>query len=356
MSRLPKCIDPLGVKNCYIAGGAVLSVATKTGIADYDYYPKNQDGLESVIEAVMADGFITHISDRAITFKYNGLVDSNGDRVIIQVMTYSYFTSPQQIFDNFDFTVCMGAFDCDDQQYTFHDDFFPDIASKTLRFHEGTLYPLNSLIRVNKYRNKGFYISKPETVKMALAVAMKGVPSSWDELESSVGGSYGRQIIMGAEGIDFSMGAAFELLSNVIGADFEQDINHTLSIVKFDTFVSYWFAKSYFKHNSSYYSIDEYGDICDVTSLCKEVGPRGEEIDKLKAYVPVKDGKIMKFQYTNLCVSDKDASTLDSFKGPIDVVLTQAEGYIPVEVDVDDIINVLSARTTTIKTSKVKLV
>ena len=38
MKTLPKCLDPTSssLKGCFIAGGAVLSAATKTEIADYD--------------------------------------------------------------------------------------------------------------------------------------------------------------------------------------------------------------------------------------------------------------------------------------------------------------------------------
>ena len=221
MSRLPKNPDPFGLKGCYIAGGAILSLATKTDINDYDIYPKNEEGFADVIYTLHDIGcFVVNISDRAITYKSNDEKNDNGERAIIQVMTYDYFDTPEKIYENFDFSVCMGAFDCDTKQYDFHSDFYPDIATNTLRFNHKTRYPLNSLLRVNKYRQKGFFISKPEYTKLALTIAKTGMPESWEELEAQIGGSYGREIELARNGMDFNFENAIEILSDMV-FDFE---------------------------------------------------------------------------------------------------------------------------------------
>ena len=221
MSRLPKSPDPFGLEGCYIAGGSILSVATKTDINDYDVYPKNAKGFEDVIHILHESNcFVVNISDRAITYKSNDEKNDKGERAIIQVMTYDYFESAEKIFENFDFTVCMGAFDCDTKEYTFHEDFYPDIATKTLRFNHKTRYPLNSLLRVNKYRQKGFFISKPENTKMAMTIANTGMPTSWEELEAQIGGSYGREIELARGEQEFTFENAIDVLSDMV-FDFE---------------------------------------------------------------------------------------------------------------------------------------
>lgn len=217
MRRLPKNPDPFGLKGCYIAGGSILSIATKSDINDYDIYPKNAKGFEDVIHILHdSNCFVVNISDRAITFKSNDEKNDNDERMIIQVMTYDYFENAEKIFENFDFTVCMGAFDCDSKEYNFHNDFYPDIATKTLRFNHKTRYPLNSLLRVNKYRQKGFFISKPEYTKMALTIANTGMPNSWEELEAQIGGSYGREIELARKDQEFNFDNAIEILSEMV--------------------------------------------------------------------------------------------------------------------------------------------
>lgn len=225
MAKIPKNLDPFSLTGCFIAGGAVLSVATKTPISDYDVYPKNLEGLSDIIVTLMEQKcFIVNMSDRAITFKSNDVVDRDGNRAIVQVMIFDFFPTPEHIFNLFDFTVCMGAFDCDTSEYTFHKDFYPDIATKTLRFNPNTAFPLASMIRVNKYVNKGYYINKFEFAKVALAIANKGLPTSWDELESQIGGSYGVELRLQTEDKEFSYDNALEILSEI-----EYDANQLVS-------------------------------------------------------------------------------------------------------------------------------
>lgn len=216
MSRIPANPDPFALTGCFIAGGAILSIATKTDINDYDVYPKSSEGFADVVHQLEDCGcFVISITDRAITYKSNTELNANGERSTIQVIMYDYFKTPEDIFENFDFTVCMGAYDTDSKSYIFHEDFYPDIATSTLRFNHKTRYPLNSLLRTSKYRHKGFHISKPEHTKLALAVANAGMPQSWEDLESQIGGTYGREIELAREGIEFNYANAIELLSNI---------------------------------------------------------------------------------------------------------------------------------------------
>jgi len=215
LSRLPKQFE-VHLPGCFIAGGAVLSVATRTDINDYDVYPKsNKDMIEAFHHLLEDNCFIVNITDRAVTFRSNSIVGMNDERATIQVMTYDSFETAEKIFENFDFTVCMGAYDCDSETYIFHEDFYPDIATKTLRFNPNTRYPLNSILRVNKYIAKGFFIGKPELIRMILTAIQKGMPTSWEELESQIGGTYGREVKLARGDTPFSVEAALDLLSNI---------------------------------------------------------------------------------------------------------------------------------------------
>jgi len=214
MSERIKKLNDLSIVGAYIAGGAVLSRITKTPIKDYDVYPKSKNSAIFIIENLMEDGcFIVNITDRAVTLKSNNIKDENGDRAIIQVMMFDVFESAEKIFQKFDFSVCMAAYDCDSGSYVFHPDFFPDVASKNLRFNHNTSFPLASFLRVKKYLEKGYQISKNEMSKIAIAISLKGVPTSWQEIENAIGGYYGQELRIASSDTPFSIEAVMEILS-----------------------------------------------------------------------------------------------------------------------------------------------
>jgi hypothetical protein len=216
MSRLPKDFDPIGLTECFIAGGSILSTATKATINDYDIYPKSRKGFEDAVIILMENGcHLINVSNRALTFKSNDILNNDGKRMLFQVMIFDFFPTTNYIFEHFDFTVCMAAFDCDTKEYTFHPDFYSDIASKTIRFNPKTKYPLNSLIRVTKYQSKGYYINKFENAKIALSIANVGLPNSWEELENQLGGAYGKTIKLHTKDIEFNLENALSVLSDM---------------------------------------------------------------------------------------------------------------------------------------------
>jgi hypothetical protein len=214
MKRLGK-LNPFGINGAYVAGGACLSRVTKSKISDYDVYPKDKESLKDICANLIGCGFVLNITDKAITFKINDVKDEDGNRAIVQVMRFDEFSSPERIFDFFDFTVCMAAYDCDDSSWHFHEDFFTDVASKTLRFNPRTKYPLASLIRLGKYRKKGYEIGKGESAKIAIAIAERGLPKSWVELESQLGGVYGASLKLLSSGKDFNIDNIYDVLSDI---------------------------------------------------------------------------------------------------------------------------------------------
>lgn len=215
MSRLPTSFE-VNIPGCFLAGGSILSTVTRAEINDYDIYPKTNEAMIEAFYQLFDEGcFVVNISDRAVTFKSNTITNDKKERAIIQVMTYDTFETAEKIFEHFDFSVCMGAFDYDSKTYTFHEDFYHDIASKNLRFNPKTRYPLNSMLRVNKYHSKGFFVSKMELIRIMLTVIERGAPTSWEELESQIGGVYGRQIRINEDDVPFSMQAAMDKLEKL---------------------------------------------------------------------------------------------------------------------------------------------
>jgi hypothetical protein len=218
MNRLPTHPHPFhGLDKCFVAGGAILSAVTKTDVSDYDIYPKSKEAMLEVIYYLMDEEgcFIVNISDRAVTLKSNTYKNDKDERVIVQVMMFDEFDTADKIFEFFDFTVCMAAFDCDTKEYHFHKDFWMDVAGKTIRFNPKTRYPLNSMMRLSKYRAKGYTLPTSEMVRMSLTLMQSPLPNSWDELEAVIGGTYGQQVKLHTEGKEFSVQAAIDLFDDL---------------------------------------------------------------------------------------------------------------------------------------------
>jgi hypothetical protein len=218
MKRLPTQPYPFtGLDKCFVAGGAILSAVTKTDISDYDIYPKSRQAMLDAIYYLMEDEgcFIVNISDRAVTLKSNEYKNDKDERVIVQVMMFDEFDTADKIFEFFDFTVCMAAFDCDTKEYHFHKDFWIDVAGKTIRFNPKTRYPLNSMMRLSKYRAKGYTLPTSEMVRMSLTLMQSRLPTSWDELEAVIGGTYGQQVKLHTDGKEFSVQAAIDLFDDL---------------------------------------------------------------------------------------------------------------------------------------------
>jgi len=218
MNRLPTRPYPFhGLDKCFVAGGAILSAVTKSDVSDYDIYPKSKEAmLETIYYLMDEEGcFIVNISDRAVTLKSNTYKNNKDERVIVQVMMFDEFETADKIFEFFDFTVCMAAFDCDTKEYVFHPDFWIDVAGKTIRFNPKTRYPLNSMMRLGKYRAKGYTLPTSEMVRMSLTLMQSALPTSWDELEAVIGGTYGQQVKLHTEGKEFSVQAAIDLFDDL---------------------------------------------------------------------------------------------------------------------------------------------
>lgn len=198
--KLEALLDPsvwelLAENNAVVAGGAITSLFCNRGINDIDVYFRSKHDLVKVLAAIyniedIADNvdidpflvYVSGLSQRTVVCTCNSQM--------IQFMTFKYFPEVQDIFDTFDFTVCMGAFDCKTKDFIFHPDFFKHNSQRYLKFNAGTAYPLMSLMRVDKYREKGYEISKAELLRVLFA-CMDSNLTSWEDAKEHIGGMYG---------------------------------------------------------------------------------------------------------------------------------------------------------------------
>lgn len=189
----------------FIAGGALTSVFTGQPINDVDLYFKTKEQFIAGVQKAYDTGlWCVAATDRAVTFAHG--------QKILQLMHFDFFPSADDVFDAFDFTVCMAAYDFDADAFHFHPEFFKHASQRYLRFHAGTRYPFGSLLRVMKYQGRGYTLGKGDLIRIALCC--HEVPlNSWDDLAAAIGGQYGEKVSLATDK-PFSIRAAIDVIAN----------------------------------------------------------------------------------------------------------------------------------------------
>ena len=184
---LPKTFQLLEKYNCYIAGGAITSLFTGKEINDIDVYFKSKDDLFDFLTTELESEYIIYVTKKAITYKL-----TNAETV--QFVFMNYYGNAKEIFDDFDFTINMGAFDIQKDKFILHKDFLKDNVNRKLVFNSNTAFPLVSGTRVRKYIMKGYEIDSLELTKILLTINNLKI-KNYDDLEKHLGGMYGENIL-----------------------------------------------------------------------------------------------------------------------------------------------------------------
>lgn len=189
---------------CIIAGGAITSIFTNAEINDYDVYFRSKEDFTKVFSEVYREwqysgygyGELEYDLDfsdgvAAVVTKKALLMFSGKSK--IQFIVNDFYRTPEEIFAHFDFTCCMGALKMQEESFVLHEDFLKHNAQKYLSFNPATLYPLVSALRVNKYKDRGYSISKSQLLRVLLAVNKKEI-NDWETLADELGGLYGTSV------------------------------------------------------------------------------------------------------------------------------------------------------------------
>lgn len=200
--------------NCIIAGGTITSLFCNRDINDVDVYFKNTKDLRDfILQCVRGNSnlWIVAKTNKALLLKTT-------TEKFVQLISFKTFNNAQEIFDTFDFTVCMGAFDCEKEEFTLHHDFLKHNSQRLLMFNDRTAFPIVSALRVDKYKQKGYSISKTEYLRVLLT-CMNLKLNKYEELKEQLGGMYGvdyDDVIKPLEGEEFDIGKVIERMSDII--------------------------------------------------------------------------------------------------------------------------------------------
>ena len=207
--------------NVILAGGAITSIFTMNKINDFDIYFKDKKDIYKIVEEFGSVGIVT---SKSITIPQAVFIKENYHP--LQLITFRTFDNAKDIFDNFDFTICMGAYDFAKEEFVLHKDFIMDNLTKSLRFNEKTQFPLISEIRVDKYKEKGYNIQTSERFKILLAINLLEIKTI-EDLREQLSGFYGEDV---AEVKDFN--GDFNLKETINNLEFSKSNKGVVDVDK----------------------------------------------------------------------------------------------------------------------------
>lgn len=200
--------DFLKAHKCMLVGGALTSILTKKDINDFDIYFKDQDSfvlslmdVRGIKDNLPLDGYPEDVeinqqyldsydfhylchTEKSVTFK------PKLSEVVFQFIHQNFYNTIEEVFNDFDFTINMVGYDFELDEVVVHPEAMLHLAQRILVSNSGTKYPLISVLRVNKYQDRGYTISKKEMVKLLLAVS-KLEFNSYEDVGKHIGGLYG---------------------------------------------------------------------------------------------------------------------------------------------------------------------
>lgn len=197
--------------NMMVAGGVFTSLFTKQEVNDVDCYFRSKDDLVRFLTYINEYGskrYCISVTDKSVTL-------IGGDQVPIQLIYFKYFKDLKDVFNTFDFTVSMCGYDFKTKELEHHEDFFSDLSQRRLKFNNLTAYPLVSALRVNKFKDRGYEISRSEMIKILLTVAQLDIKTPKDFV-NHVGGFYGNSalaLLTDMDETDFTIEKGLEVLA-----------------------------------------------------------------------------------------------------------------------------------------------
>lgn len=305
--------DMISYYDCWLSGGAILSLVMGTEINDFDIYFKTKyDAYEFYKEL---NGTLISNTDKSLVVKKH----KNGETYFFNLIIFRYFDYAQDIFDSFDFTCCKAAWT--GKKFIYDSKFMPDVASRRIVYTPSFRYPIASLLRVYKYQKKEFTISRNEMLKIIFQITQHPINSIKD-LEEELGSHYGialNKIYPKDE--EFTIPKLIDVLSNLPDDIFEMAGDQT-NVKEPEMFkeIKEEIEKRTFEDHipkSLEYSKEEYSI---VTPICRDdVEQEGRD---LKHYVGSYISGILKGKNKILFLRkteklDKSLCTIDVIRGKV---------------------------------------
>jgi len=154
--KLLDALPPL--VNCWIAGGAARDIFLEQDFtADIDVFFKHSEAAGDWIDHLRNKGYPEKSSTYARTFT----VPYKNTQIELQIVELGYWDNLEQLFDDFDWTVCQFSYDSDGLYFRIRA--VQDLMKNELHWCK-IKSGYGGVMRMIKYVNKGYTLSE-ETVK-----------------------------------------------------------------------------------------------------------------------------------------------------------------------------------------------
>lgn len=200
---VPDGIKKLGAK-FFVAGGAITSTVLGTEINDLDIYAKDKLSTLKLLKFMDEKSNLMSVTDKSVLGNHSG--------TNINIVYLDTYPTAEHIFQSFDFTIVMAAWDSETETITHHPDYLYDVAKRRIVFNPKTKFPLVSLLRVQKYEARGFKISRAEFIKIAVEVTKLNI-ASWKDCDEHIGGMYGELFETRFKDTPFSLDVLYDFFS-----------------------------------------------------------------------------------------------------------------------------------------------
>lgn len=214
-----------------LVGGALTSILTNKDINDFDiYFKKKADLCKFLHEAKyeVAGGQYRFIcnTDKSVTFSLQG------SDITLQLIHQNYYKNIDKVFEDFDFTINMVGYDFGEDEFVYHEEAMQHLAQRKLIVNTNTKFPLISVLRVQKYLDRGYSISKKEMLRLLLSISQLNL-TSYDDVIKQLGGMYSVNMDkVFDKNVMFSMDNVIDQLTSY---DFDQ--NQEFCVPDYDKFV-----------------------------------------------------------------------------------------------------------------------
>ncbi len=191
LETLPSSLRPLAQSQCYIAGGAIVSLVAGEPVQDYDLFVRTnaaRDTFRAHYErnkAVEGNKYwVKAFTENAVTIKVD-----NFDTVFQLVTRFT--GTPDRVFTTFDFEHVKAYFVPDTGE--FHAD-VPIILGKNLIYTgEKDVFTLNTLKRMVKFVKRGYMPDDDSLINLHLAIQKRDLNDPGERRAQTVG-FYGTKI------------------------------------------------------------------------------------------------------------------------------------------------------------------
>lgn len=302
----------------WVAGGAITSIATgkQDTIDDYDVYFKDKYTCAEAIRYMKdLNPHVGFVSDKSITYVFGG-------ETKIQFIFYSFYDTVQDIFTHFDFHCCMGAYSTLEKDFIYDEMFWLNNSQKFLTINPKTEFPILTMLRLDKYKGKGYSTSRNEVLKLGLRVSSLDI-KTWEEFKKHIGNSYGFTLadLKDCEKEEFNIDKAIDKLLTPSESDNYHEAKYQYPHDILDFIVLNEPLKVVTLNDVEYYLDPECQDVEDSLNILVEEG------DLVKVEVG-KKGILNKDYYTFINESDKDKEIIKSLNSWNNSLVYQKEDLV----------------------------